>query len=227
VYLIAPDETVLLCTVRYYAWEALYAHRVGTHRSQELAALRRSALAASVSAAILAFIPVLAAVLTFVTYAYTGHALEVSTVFSSLQLFATIRAPLNMMMYVLRAMLGGHVALKRMNAYFNAEDAEGSYIVDSAMSSAVSVDASFTWESANGTEDEASDDAKTKNANPLPTVALPFSASESTEEVGEDADPLPFMLKNVKLDIPRGAFVAIGTLVWSSRSIAWFDFIDA
>jgi ATP-binding cassette subfamily C (CFTR/MRP) protein 1 len=183
--------------------------------------LRRSALAASASAAILAFIPVLAAVLTFVTYAYTGHPLEVSTVFSSLQLFSTMRAPLNMMMYVLRAMLGGHVALKRMNAYFDADDADEAYTVDTSMENAVSVDASFTWESANSTEStgaEASDDVQSKDVNPLPDATLRFSASESNIAHGESTnttDPLPFILKNVKLDIPRGAFVAIGSLGWT------------
>lgn len=41
-----------------------------------------------------AFVPILAATLTFITYSLTGHSLDPATIFSSLQLFNNIRAPL-------------------------------------------------------------------------------------------------------------------------------------
>lgn len=46
--------------------------------------------------AIMAFVPILAAILTFVTYSLTGHDLDAATIFSSLQLFNAIRSPLTL-----------------------------------------------------------------------------------------------------------------------------------
>ena len=52
------------------------------------------ALLRGVMTAIMAFMPILAAILTFVTYSLSGHNLDAATIFSSLQLFNTIKDPI-------------------------------------------------------------------------------------------------------------------------------------
>jgi ATP-binding cassette, subfamily C (CFTR/MRP), member 1 len=149
-----------------------------------------------------------------------------------------------MMMYVLRAMLGGHVAVKRINEYFNAEDAEEGYTVDASTGNAVHVDASFTWETlpktgspSSGKENEDETQRSTYSrlvqrlrgrlqANSPSSgaeadgPALPLDAITPVKEDPEPVDvvDVPFMLSNVKLDIPHGAFVAIVGRIGSGKS---------
>jgi ATP-binding cassette subfamily C (CFTR/MRP) protein 1 len=185
----------------------------------------------------LAFIPVLAAVLTFITYAYTGHKLEVSTVFSSLLIFNTLRSPLAILMYVIRAMLGGHVAIKRINAYLNSEDADEGYELNQEAPNAVTVDASFAWETRSKTtsasdssKPSAQDAAKTTTAGPSKSRKEPSPSgpilpllSDDTASLGngvedEAMNDLPFLLQDVKINIARGAFVAIIGKIGSGKS---------
>jgi hypothetical protein len=117
-----------------------------------------------------------------------------------------------MLMYVLRAMLGGHVAVKRINAYFNSEDAEDGYTLDSTIKDAISVDASFTWE-ANIDAAVKLDDTEVdqvKEPNPVSVGSLPLSRSDAIVEPVEHITPGPFILNNIEMEVPRGAFVAIG-----------------
>lgn len=211
----------LLYLRRYYAWEAYFSSRLREYRSKEIDALRRSSFAQSISAAILAFIPVLAAVLTFVTYSVTGHKLEVATVFASLQIFTTIRTPLAIMMFVIRAMLGGHVALKRANAYLSAEDAEPGYNIDVDAPNAADVDASFTWE-ATADKTEGKDLEKTSNSSKKPTDrdrTLPrLSPNEPIPLQPKEREDVPFMLSDLRMKIARGAFVAIVGKIGSGKS---------
>jgi hypothetical protein len=117
-----------------------------------------------------------------------------------------------MLMYVLRAMLGGHVAVKRINTYFNAEDAEDGYTLDTTIKDAISVDASFTWE-ANIDAAVKLDDTEVdqvKEPNPVSVGLLPLSRSDGVVELVERITPGPFTLNNIEMEVPRGAFVAIG-----------------
>jgi hypothetical protein len=124
-----------------------------------------------------------------------------------------------MLMYVLRAMLGGHVAVKRINTYFKAEDAEDGYTLDTTIKDAISVDASFTWEAnidaAVKLDDTEVDQVKEPNPVsvgllPLSVGLLPLSRSDGVVELVERITPGPFTLNNIEMEVPRGAFVAIG-----------------
>lgn len=92
--------------IKAFAWEDVFAARVGEARAREVRAVRRLVLVRSALVAGMGFLPALAAIVTFVswaamveaeawltlvsaqiTYALSGHTLDVATVFSSLQYF--------------------------------------------------------------------------------------------------------------------------------------------
>lgn len=72
-------------------------------------------------------LPVLAAVLAFVTYSLSGHDLNPAVIFTSLTLFQLLRMPLMFLPLTLSAITDGMNALERLHEVFTAEQ-----IVDTA-----------------------------------------------------------------------------------------------
>lgn len=107
----------------------------------------------------------LCATLSFVTYALLGHKLDPATIFSSLQFFNIIRAPLLFFPMVASACSDGYVSLGRIGRLLLAEEMEDSYEVAPASASsssdeladekkprplAVRMHGDFTWERGGG-----------------------------------------------------------------------------
>ncbi|KZW02976.1 multidrug resistance-associated ABC transporter [Exidia glandulosa HHB12029] len=116
-----------------FNWQGHYIERIAGLRRDELKNVRRFATLRGVLTALTAFVPILAATLTFITYSLTGHSLDPATIFSSLQLFNTIRAPLFFLPLVAAACSDGYVSLQRIAKMLMADELEDVYpIVDSA-----------------------------------------------------------------------------------------------
>ncbi|KAJ7730232.1 multidrug resistance-associated ABC transporter [Mycena maculata] len=214
--------------IKYYAWESFYTHQIGTLREREIATVRKTAIARAGLIALVTFIPVLASILSFITYALSGHELNVAIIFSSLQFFNIIRAPLVFLPFVLSALSDALVALGRIGSFLTGEELPEPFPIDDDLKNAVEVDASFAWETAGKIEDpkfagggragkgRAKKDGKgKKGAAVLPTTA-DNGTSSGTATPGEEEKP--FELKNLKLSVPKGAFVAIVGRVGSGKS---------
>ncbi|EJD44619.1 ATP-dependent bile acid permease [Auricularia subglabra TFB-10046 SS5] len=144
-----------------FSWQSHYAERLVGMRRAELQNIRRLAYIRAILTATTTFIPVLCAILSFITYALLGHTLDPATIFSSLQFFNIIRAPLLFFPMVASACSDGYVSLGRISRMLLAEEMEDAYDITlpSASSSdddvaltkkpkplAVSMHGSFTWE---------------------------------------------------------------------------------
>ncbi|KAJ7852952.1 multidrug resistance-associated ABC transporter [Mycena leptocephala] len=139
--------------IKYYAWESFYTHQIGTLREREIATVRTAAIARAALIALVTLIPVLASILSFITYALSGHDLNIAIIFSSLQFFNIIRAPLIFIPFVLSALSDAVVAFKRIGAFLTAEELPDPYPIDFERKNAVDVDASFSWETAGKIEE--------------------------------------------------------------------------
>ncbi|KAH9476201.1 ABC-type transporter cicA [Psilocybe cubensis] len=132
--------------IKFYAWEEFYSQQIGELRRQEIKTIRKSAIARSLLIAIVVFIPVLASTLSFITYALSGHDLNIAIIFSSLQLFNIIRAPLIFFPFVFSALSDALVALGRIGTFLTSEDLPEPYPIDSDAKAAIEVDGDFAWE---------------------------------------------------------------------------------
>ncbi|KAJ7630119.1 multidrug resistance-associated ABC transporter [Mycena polygramma] len=225
--------------IKYYAWEAFYTHQIGGLREREIATVRKMAIARAALIALVTLIPVLASVLSFITYALSGHELNIAIIFSSLQFFNIIRAPLIFLPFVLSALSDALVALKRIGAFLTAEELPEPYPIDGELKSAVRVNASFSWETAGKLDEpkfaggnkkaqqlkakaekaKAEKEKKAKKEEVLPTASekekdtdtVPSGAATPREE------EKPFELKNLRFDVPKGSFVAIVGRVGSGK----------
>ncbi|KAG6916304.1 hypothetical protein DXG01_007461 [Tephrocybe rancida] len=215
--------------LKMYAWEEFYAAQIGKLRAGEIATIKTTSVASSLLIASITFVPVISTVLTFITYSSTGHDLNIAVVFSSLQLFTIIRIPFLIFPMMLASLADLLVALKRISKYLSAEELGDYYAIDESLATAVDLDGDFTWEAAAATpnkpeEKESKADKgksrkgkKKKDLDMLPTVADELGP-EVQEKSVEDTPEKPFELKNLKLLVPKGSFVAIVGRVGSGKS---------
>lgn len=220
--------------IKFYAWESFYISQISTLRTREIATIKKSAIARSALIAVVTFIPILASILSFITYALSGHDLNVAIIFSSLQLFNIIRAPLLFFPFVLSSLTDALVALRRISGFLLSDEIDQPYLLDHAQKYAVSVDGDFTWESAGkigeskfsgGAErKDGKKEKKTKtNQEQSKKMAkdkpiLPVSADDASEGTKDGESDKPFELQNLKFSVPKGAFVAIVGRVGSGKS---------
>ncbi|RDB25946.1 Multidrug resistance-associated protein 1 [Hypsizygus marmoreus] len=234
--------------LKLYAWEAFYVNKIGELRAGEIATIKKSAVASSALIAIFTFVPILASIMSFITYALTNHDLNIAVIFSSLQLFNIIRIPLIMFPMVLSSLSDALVALGRISKFLSAEELAEPYVIDPSLSTAIDVDGDFSWETAGklpedhkpqsdgdkaGEKDKekpkdkkAKKDKKTgkdKDVLPLTTDGFSADAAENENEKGpvnesKEEEEKPFELKNLKFSVPKGSFVAIVGRVGSGKS---------
>ncbi|KAJ3794827.1 multidrug resistance-associated ABC transporter [Lentinula aff. detonsa] len=228
--------------LKLYAWEKFYTGKITELRKGELETVRNSLFATAGLFAMVTFVPILASVLSFITYALSGHDLNVATIFASLQFFNVIQLPLIMLPITLASLSDVFVAFTRISAFLLAEERPASAYdikLDKQSDIAVECKGDFTWDVvlANnvGTEIEEPNAATAgqKKTGPethskqekngrkkakkdcLPTTVQPDSDLPDQLEM-----PLlqPFQLKDLDFTIRKGAFVAIIGRVGSGKT---------
>ncbi|KAF8915697.1 multidrug resistance-associated ABC transporter [Mucidula mucida] len=213
--------------IKLYAWEAFYSHQVGFFRAREVSILKRAATVRSALISLVTFVPILAAVLSFITYALTNHDLNVAIIFSSLQFLNIIRAPLIYFPFVLAFMSDAMVALGRISTFLTAEELANAYSIEEESKHAVRVDGNFTWESARPSQGPKFEGLMTKKQKALKAKkdeVLPTTIDTLTDSEGKlkgDETPVeekPFELRDLHLAVPKGSFVAIVGRVGSGKS---------
>ncbi|KAL5511261.1 hypothetical protein ACEPAH_4476 [Sanghuangporus vaninii] len=134
--------------IKLYAWEVFYSHQLASLREKEIAKIRRITYARSFLFSVVTIIPIAASILSFITYALSGHALDPAIIFSSLQFLNIIRAPLIFFPMVLSQVSDAAVALGRIADFLTAEELQEPYLIDKAPSNkhAIRAEGSFTWE---------------------------------------------------------------------------------
>ncbi|EKM53211.1 uncharacterized protein PHACADRAFT_259405 [Phanerochaete carnosa HHB-10118-sp] len=249
---VLTDQRVRLSTevlqgirlIKFYAWESFYAHQIGSLRERELKAVRGLALARAMLIAVVTIIPILATVLSFITYALSGHDLNIAIIFSSLQFFNIIRTPLVFFPLVIANCADAAVALGRIGSFLTAEELAEPYKIDKSCAFAVDVDGDFQWETTDkaavaggkfqagkssglGGKGGATGDKKKPEKKEQGRKkglfrrkkggVLPTAAKEGKTKEGKK-DEIPFELKDLKLQVPKGSFVAIVGRVGSGKS---------
>ncbi|KAK7024232.1 hypothetical protein VNI00_016449 [Paramarasmius palmivorus] len=216
--------------IKLFAWELPFLDRVEKFRTQEMKFLRSRLMLRSVNNALGFALPTLAAVLSFIVYAITGHELEPSIIFSSLSLFNLLRTPLTFLPVALSSIADAANAFSRVQDVFLAEVMGENIKFDPELDVALSVkNAHFTW--------DAPPPSKITAKPAIPTVSAASTAVEKVKqvinrkadsavnsEISEKQPETPktedriFRLKNINLSIPRGKMCAIVGPIGSGKS---------
>ena len=116
------------------------------------------------------------------------------------------------------------VALGRISQFLTSEDLPEPYLIDNNLNVAVQVDGDFVWETVLATGegekgkilhgDKGKKPLKGETSLPVTTVDL---EKENTIDVRKNDQETPFELKNLKMSVPKGAFVGIVGRVGSGK----------
>ena len=145
-----------------------------------------------------------------------------------------IRMPLTFLPLVLAATTDALVAIRRISNFLRAEELAVPYTIDPSSNVALDVDGDFTWEEVrkggtatkfdkkggkDGKDKATKENRKGKDKKGdavLPTTADP--EPEQEKEKAEERKEKPFELKDLRLQVPKGAFVAVVGRVGSGKS---------
>ncbi|KAI9280863.1 P-loop containing nucleoside triphosphate hydrolase protein [Umbelopsis sp. AD052] len=231
--------------IKFYGWEDSFSDQLHTLRSKELTYIRSLMVLRSVIMGVAMTIPVIASILSFITYSLTGHILEPSLIFSSLTIFNLVRMPLMFLPMVIGAFVDGQVSLNRIQEMFVADELEKLPEVNYDAKDAILIeDGDFVWQSAAPSHLTAEKDGKGgKGQSKAKSSGLKskFKNLRKNDKSADDKDdnsdsttvgvqdekdqpkdsseyePAPF-LRNINVCIPRGSLVAVVGAVGSGKS---------
>jgi ATP-binding cassette subfamily C (CFTR/MRP) protein 1 len=103
--------------IKLQAWEKEFQNRILEVRETELALMRRYAFIQSYAGILALSIPLLVAILTFMTYVALGNTLTVATALTSLALFEVLRFPLFMLPQVINNLIEARVSVDRIQSF--------------------------------------------------------------------------------------------------------------
>lgn len=192
----------------------------------------------------MSFVPIAAAILSFITYSLSGHDLNAAIIFSSLQLFNVIRQPLTQLPMAFTMCTDAYVALGRVAKALLAEELENDLHVNLGAPDAIKVSGDFTWESSappssmmrmgGGVGGGRRGPGKDPEEEKRKQETLNRIDREEKEDIMREKEGLPpidrpkevvnangkrpFQLKDIDVTIPRGSLVCIVGPVGSGKS---------
>lgn len=184
--------------VKYFGWEEGFARHIRNLRGQETHMLQHYTAIKNAVGAVSQGLPVMTAMISFITYALTHSGLSPAIVFSSTALFTSLRMPLIYLPICIQGCIDSAASLLRIQEFLLTEEMD-EYAVKPEMEAAAEIrHATFTWDQPEAMEEEHSSE----------TVALP------TDKVTRSG----FRLDNVDLRIYRGELLAVIGSVGSGKT---------
>ncbi|KAH8827646.1 multidrug resistance-associated ABC transporter [Flagelloscypha sp. PMI_526] len=202
-------------------------------KGTKIASLRRSELKTPFFS-IITFLPIGAAILAFITYALTGHNLDVPIIFTAMQYFTILQMPMLMLPMVATTAAQVKVSLDRIGVFLRAEELEKPFEVVDDLGVAVEVKASFIWDTkpprrkskGKGKAPDGLKETSKKSWFTRKAVAedtLPQTQQDTANEklsLSLKSEEEPFGLRDLTLSIPHGSFhVIVGTIGSGKSSI--------
>jgi len=233
--------------VKFLGWESSFLDRLAKLRRIEI---RKIFLLMSVRNGILSvavMLPILASMLTFITYYLSNHVLNAAPIFSSLALFNALGVPLELLPVAIGRLVDANASVKRISKFLDAEELQDDATWDPGNKYAVAVDnASFTWEQnasqhhaegntagppQEGKQAEVEKKAATDRSKELKGQSnilakgtrLPTSSTLSappTPSVSsiDEKEKQPFQINDINLAIGRKELIAVIGSVGSGKS---------
>ncbi len=187
--------------VKYYGWGEGFARHLRDLRGQETRKLHRYTAVRNAVGAVSQGLPVMTAMISFITYALTNSGLSPAIVFSSTALFTSLRMPLIYLPICIQGCIDSAASLLRIQEYLLTEEIE-EYPIQPELEAAAEIrQATFAWDPSEDFEMAEENDGS--KVIPLPT--------------GEAAKSR-FRLQQIDLTIRRGELLAVMGSVGSGKT---------
>ncbi|EME40772.1 hypothetical protein DOTSEDRAFT_65421 [Dothistroma septosporum NZE10] len=192
--------------LKLFAWESGVAERISAIRSKETSSQYRYGAVRNLAGAGSQALPVMTAMMAFVTLQLTTNSLSPAVVFSSTSLFTSLRMPLVYIPLCVQACIDSWRSLMRVESFLLLEE-NIVYPVDKSLKAAVDVhDATFDWR---GLESSG--------------PSAPSLRKEELEltDMSDDSSSIirsAFVLRDIDLTLYRGELVAVVGSVGSGKT---------
>ncbi|KAE8150735.1 P-loop containing nucleoside triphosphate hydrolase protein [Aspergillus avenaceus] len=186
--------------IKCFGWEAGFARLITAVRWRESRRLQGFLAVRNAVGAISQALPVLTAMIAFVTYALKNAELSPAIVFSSVALFTSLRMPLVYLPVCIQGCFDSWGALRRIQRYLLAEEMGQPELQPSLQAAAEIRDGTFVWD-----EEEERDDTDDNGS-----VVVPLPVNEKM--------PSHFRLRDVSLTVHSGELLAVVGAVGSGKT---------
>lgn len=202
--------------IKYFSWDSAFLDRLAGMRSREIGQLRAALAIRHVITAVGTSMSPFAAMLSFVTYALSGHELTSSHVFSSLSLFGALSLPLNQLPLILGHVTDAAQSVLRIQEFLLAEETQDPVDWDLKNENAVVLkDASFTWEQSSARSAGGVEDGRKEDVSSEPHASHENHGDTIVQSVREEG---AFTLRDLNLTVGRDELIAIIGTVGSGKS---------
>jgi len=182
---------------KLFAWESGMAARIDAIRKRETHSQYRYGALRNFAGAVSQALPVLTAMMTFITYALTNHGLSPAIVFSSTALFTSLRMPLIYLPLCAQACVDCWSSLLLVQKFLLTNES-CAHPLDLELKAAVEVsNATFCWDHSD-------------------TLDSTLKSTES--DSNRDDSHSSFVLRNVNLTLRRGELVAVVGSIGSGKT---------
>ena len=167
--------------IKLYAWEEPYLKRVGDLRDEELRQIIKTGFLGLINIVLFLASPVLVAITAFATFVAMGNELTASKAFPALALFNLIRFPIMMLPMIINQVINAKVSGKRLQDFFDSEEASAIAGRGESATPILCRDASFQWSTPPPAAAEAG--AGKPGARPGPPAGVAKSFTERAKSI--------------------------------------------
>ncbi|KAF2268084.1 P-loop containing nucleoside triphosphate hydrolase protein [Lojkania enalia] len=188
--------------VKFFGWGDGFAQQMSQLRREETLMLRYYTAVKNAVGAVSQGLPVLTAMISFITFALTHSGLSPATVFSSTALFTSLRMPLIYLPMCIQACIDSAASLLRIQEFLLTKEIEENTI-DPVLDAAIEVNhATFVW------DEDDEDSAGVEPEQGATAIMIPTS----------DPRKSGFRLHDINVTIQRGELLAIIGSVGSGKT---------
>ncbi|KAG0248509.1 hypothetical protein DFQ27_000862, partial [Actinomortierella ambigua] len=205
--------------IKLFTWEPSFLRRVIELRRQEVSMVRRLLLTRGMISTTSAAIPVLASTASFVLYAALGQQLDATIIFPALAFYTSMRAQMTNWPNGLSAVTDTLISVRRIEDFLLTEEIQSLPETDPSCPWAIEIqDGCFYWDRIQG-PDEGSIGQKVYRMHSANNEDKGSADSYRSQILVEGNDPNRLIfLRDIQLQIPRGALVAVIGAVGHGKS---------
>lgn len=199
-----------ICLVKMYAWELSFTKIIQDIRKLEKQLLTKTAFVQTVNIVIPPMVPIIAGVVTFLTYILTKNDLTATQAFTMIAVLNSMRFALGSLPYCLKALSDASISLNRYQEVLTLDEIEefgNSNLKDEEM--VVFDNATLSWDCTTKKEEIPEEKTETKFNNGSQELPAKINLLPSTEEA---------ILSNISLVLKKGQMLGVCGSVGSGKS---------
>eukprot|EP00698_Gefionella_okellyi_P000239 TRINITY_DN1020_c0_g1_i1.p1 TRINITY_DN1020_c0_g1~~TRINITY_DN1020_c0_g1_i1.p1 ORF type:complete len:1346 (-),score=399.84 TRINITY_DN1020_c0_g1_i1:1124-5134(-) len=219
---ITSEVLTAIKVIKFYVWERSFVKTIDKIRDQEMKELFRMSMWRALMNLLIAIMPVMMSLISFLTFSGAGNLLLPNIVFTSLALFNVLRVPMLMLPGLLGMLAQLTVSFNRFGTFLLEEDRTDEVVPPFKSDDPAAVpplvhvhDASFTWG-----KTPADVTAAPAAAAGTPVAAAPAAGTPAAGTPASPATPAPAIpaIENLNFEVYNGQILMVVGAVGSGKS---------